>query len=159
MTDPIEIEQSYRRGYQDGYEAAEAAANRSWRDGATWRPGLTEVDVRYVTIDGKREAVLSWRDRKAADLATLAEAHAAGLHAEAPSIRCPACGPATPAVCVHPFSDVSSAGVCRGCGACLTITSPRCICSDTGRDCPAHEESPLHHRGHYGVPAVPEGGE
>jgi hypothetical protein len=116
---------SYQRGWQDGYEAAEAAANRAWRDSSSWRPGLVEAD-RYVTIDGKRERVLDWRDRMAQDVVVLREAHAAGLHDAGPArSRCPECADRP--------DDLY--GVRRN-----------------GEWTFAHSPSDLHHKGHYGVP-------
>jgi hypothetical protein len=130
---PCDHEGLYRRGYQDGYEAAEAAANRSWREGSTWRPGVVEPE-QFVTIGGNRERVLTWRDRKERDMATLAEAHAAGLHADAPSLRCPACGPAEPP---EPWDHPGHVG--GDCAQCKL----------------GYHASDLHHKGNYGVPAEP----
>jgi hypothetical protein len=109
-TDPAgALEANYLRGFQDGYEAAEAAANRSWRAEASWRPGLTEADP-YVTIGGKRERVLSWRDRAAADMATLREAHAAGLHVANVPARCPECNGDEPSWPQHTESQLQHKG-------------------------------------------------
>jgi hypothetical protein len=123
---PFDHDLVYRRGWQDGYEAAEAAANRAWAQSSSWRPGLVEAD-QYVTIDGKRERVLSWRERKEQDLSVLAQAHAAGLHT-GQAIRCPLCVPAEPCAVdpTHPARD------------------------DQG-NMHVHVGSPLHHKGHYGV--------
>lgn len=73
------LEAAYRRGFQDGYEQAEAAANRSWRgqekvfQGGAWLSGPTAAE------------------RKAERVAVLVEAHAAGLHVGLHAVDCPEC--------------------------------------------------------------------
>lgn len=81
---------AYLAGLQVGYWTRIGEENERWR-AAVSRLDVVEADV-FVTIDGRRERVWTWRDRETDRLATLREGHGAGLHDGRPAYGCPGCG-------------------------------------------------------------------
>lgn len=78
----VDPDTMYFLGFQDGYEEAEAAANRSWRgqervfQGGAWLSGPTAAE------------------KKADRVEILTQGHEAGLHGGLPYVGdCPLCNP------------------------------------------------------------------
>ncbi len=83
----------YVAGLEAGYFVRVGEENERWRRKvATSRVSVVEAP-QFVMVNGERVKRWTWRERKADRLATLAEAHAAGLHADRPADRagCPGC--------------------------------------------------------------------
>jgi hypothetical protein len=124
------LEQSYRRGFQDGYQRAETAANNTWR-------GQEQVFHAGSWLDGPTAA-----EKYAERQAVIREAHLAGVHG-AGRQGCDWC------------ASIRRNALERS-STSLFVPSPadnaKCVCID-GKPCPVHTASEVHHKGHYGVPA------
>jgi hypothetical protein len=133
MSAKEDAEMIYRRGYQDGYEAAEAAANASWR-------GQERIFHAGGWLDGPTAA-----EKREADMSVLAQAHAAGLHT-GQAIRCVECNP--PSRMVN-----QRTGEVTYCHQRPCAVDPTHPARDDQGNMHVHVGSPLHHKGNYGVPA------
>lgn len=129
----------YRQGYLDGYRAAQRDANRSW----------SEADKVFVA--GGWAQRLTDRETDAARLATIAQAHAAGIHDGDPAIYfgCVQCNPAP--VMRKADLDAAEAAVSAGRTLVTLSTVLDALEDELGPSAVRDLESRLQHKGHYGV--------